>query len=257
MTCQDPSPVSTVQPSAPAPGPRENSVDLPATPCRSCGGKRDHSNWGGQSGGGWVDGGGAIFRRQSLSNYHWLCCAFMKKTRRGRTDLCVCVTVWTACISVYGCKVFLRWVLLLERHFEIKLDCRCKWPSNQSCSRGETRRAKLCHWQTLHMIKPEGEIFNTFNWRMSMKLLKILHKPSLHTPQVVTFNFMEPKYCSWTHWSQCFTLTPCLFPPFLTVCAHCCFSFSKTVRVKGVQVDPKMQKQSSVAKQEVSFNKRH
>lgn len=72
-------------------------------------------------------GGGAILGRLSLSNYHWLFCAFIKKTRRDESVcVCVCVTMWTTGVSVYGRKVFLRWVQLLERHFEIKLDWRCK-----------------------------------------------------------------------------------------------------------------------------------
>lgn len=48
------------------------------------GGERNSSNSGGQ--GGW---GEVILRRLSLSNYQWVCCAFIKKTRRARIGLCV------------------------------------------------------------------------------------------------------------------------------------------------------------------------
>lgn len=47
-------------------------------------------------------------------------CAFIKA---GRISLCVYVSM---SISIYDCKVFLSWVLVLEGHFENELDWRCK-----------------------------------------------------------------------------------------------------------------------------------
>lgn len=122
------------------------------------GGERNSSNRGGQ--GGW---GEVILRRLSLSNYQWVCCAFIKKTG-GPGLVCVCYNVdsnyqrlWLQGISEGGVTLgepLWKWIRP-EMQMTLK-------PAPELFKRWNLglRKSFTVAGKRTQMIKPEGELFN-------------------------------------------------------------------------------------------------